>query len=166
VSPDALAAASLWRATKSSAVLAPGRRFQLAAAGAPAAAPGALAAAGSTSAASGRAGASVSGGESPSICRCSWRAIISLRPPGRPVSFCANWTSSSSVPILVPELSSMPLAIVAWRMLFISSCMNSDSNCLAVSAIAARGLLPALACSERSALASSPMPGRFMRWPR
>ena len=65
--------------------------------------------------------------------------MASVSPPGRPVIFSAYWLSSISVPSLLPSLSSMPEAMVASRMLFISCCMNSASNCLAVSRMAAFG---------------------------
>ena len=51
------------------------------------------------------------------------------------------------MPSWVPELSSRPELIVASRMLFISCCMKSASNCLAVSRIAAFG---SRAAAERS----------------
>ena len=89
-------------------------------------------------------GASVGVAGAP-ILRSSCRAMASLRPPGMPVIFCATWVSSISVPICVPALSSMPEDSVAWRMLFISSCMNSASNCLAASLMAPLGSRAALA---------------------
>ena len=52
------------------------------------------------------------------------------------------------MPSWLPELSSIPELIVASRMLFISCCMKSASNCLAVSRIAAFG---SRAAAERSA---------------
>ena len=55
-----------------------------------------------------------------------------------------------SVPIFVPSLSSMPLDRVVLRMLFISCCMNSASNCLDAALIAALG---SAAARPRSTLA-------------
>ena len=52
------------------------------------------------------------------------------------------------MPSCVPELSSIPELIVASRMLFMSCCMKSASNCFAVSRIAAFG---SRAAAERSA---------------
>jgi hypothetical protein len=84
---------------------------------------------------------------SPTVCRSSWRAIASARPPGRPLILTASCWSSISVPSFVPSLSSMPDDAVASRMLFRSCCMNSDSNCFAVSRIAAFGSRAAVARS-------------------
>jgi hypothetical protein len=78
------------------------------------------------------------------IWRSSWRAMASASPPFKPLIFPANSVSIISVPSFVPSLSSMPELIVAWRIDFISSCMNSDSNCLATSLIASFGSLAAL----------------------
>ena len=91
------------------------------------------------------------------IWRSSWRAIAAARPPGRPLILFAYWVSSISVPSCVPEFSSIPELIVASRMLFISCCMKSASNCFAVSRIAAFG---SRAAAERSAAidVASPVP--------
>ena len=101
------------------------------------------------------------------IWRSSWRAIASLKPPRKPVILVANCVSSISVPIFVPELSNMPDAIdsCAARMLFISSCMNSASNCLATSLIAAFGSVAARERSESMlcvSVASRDVEGRFI----
>ena len=61
------------------------------------------------------------------------------------------------MPSCVPELSSIPELIVASRMLFISCCMKSASNCLAVSRIAAFG---SRAAAERSAAIDVASPRR------
>ena len=78
------------------------------------------------------------------ICRSSWRAITSDRPPGRPAVLLASWASSISVPSLLPALSISPDAWVDARMVLSSSPMNSDSNCLAASRTAPLGSLAAL----------------------
>ena len=103
------------------------------------------------------------------IWRSSWRAIAALSPPGRPVILVASCVSSISVPICVPELSSMPDDSVAWRMLFISCCMNNDSNCLAASCTAAFGSRAALARNAsmpRVSLASEPAEDELSGAPR
>ena len=73
------------------------------------------------------------------IWRSSCLAITSDRLPGWPAILLTSWASSISVPSLVAALSSMPLAWVDARMVFISSFMNSDSNCLAASRAAVFG---------------------------
>jgi len=92
---------------------------------------------------------------------------MSERPPGSPVIRFAYCVSSSSVPSCVPPLSSRPEDIVASRMLFISCCMNSASNCLAAALIVAFGSLDARAFSAAalgsrsvSSDARSALPGR------
>jgi hypothetical protein len=79
------------------------------------------------------------------IWRSSWRAMASARPPGRPVICVAYCWSSMPVAMLPALLSLAPSAMVLARMLFISSCMNRASNCLATSLIAPFGSLPAAA---------------------
>ena len=101
----------------------------------------------------------------PPIWRSSCLMMAWLSPPGRPVIWLANWVSSISVPILVPEFSSMPEDSVDWRMLFISSCMNRASNCLAAVCTAAFGSRPALA-RRASMLRTSPArPAYTNAWP-
>ena len=63
------------------------------------------------------------------------------------------------MPSCVPELSSIPELIVASRMLFMSCCMKSASNCFAVSRIAAFGSRAAAersACDRRGVAATGP----------
>ena len=85
----------------------------------------------------------------PLICRSSWRAITSARPPGMPLIVFESCVSSISVPICVPEFSSMPVPSDDSRMLFISCCMKIASNCFAAILIAAFG---SVAARARSAL--------------
>ncbi len=93
------------------------------------------------------------------ICRSSCFMIASDSPPGRPLSCVASWVSSMSVPMLVPALSSAPVASVVERMLLTSSFMNSDSNCREASRTAPRGSLAARdfrLSSDRVSVASPP----------
>ncbi len=59
--------------------------------------------------------------------------MASASPPGMPAMETDSCWSIMESASLELSLSSKPLFMVAWRMLLIISCMNSDSNCLAAS---------------------------------
>src|SRR5450830_1229355 len=88
-------------------------------------------------------GGSKAGVSGTPIWRDNCLAIRSDRPPGLPDTSTENCWSSMSVPMFSWALSSMPDFMVASRMLLSISRMNSDSNCLAASWIAAGSFCPA-----------------------